>query len=167
MPLYESQEDREAEHKISRFLEAKLKAKAIPTGDLAEFDLGLYRLDPESLDIRLFAVVEIKSRTEFARYDTYKIARYKFLGLLSFLARGLKAYIVVHERVTGDVYMAQVRRGIEIGVDRAWGRDDRPDDPTSKGETSVIDKQAFRLLGNIGSIVGGNKSGVGTERHHN
>lgn len=171
MPLYESQDDRELEFEISRFLEAKLKARAFPSGDLAEFDLGLFRIDPERLEVRLFAVAEIKSRTEFARYDTYKVARYKFLGLLSFLARGLRAYIVVHEKVSGDVWVAQVRKGIEIGVDKHWGRDDRPDDPTSKGETSVIDKKAFRLMGNLNEFkrlnVSADKRGVGTDQHHN
>jgi hypothetical protein len=45
--------------------------------------------------------------------------------------------------------VASVRKSIEIGVDRFWGRDDRPNDKTSKGETSIIRKDAFRLLGNV------------------
>lgn len=149
MPLYESQEDRETEHKIACFLESKLKVRAIPSDDLSGFDLGLYRVDSKTLEIKLFAVVEIKSRREFAKYDTYKIARYKFLNLLSFLSRGVRAYLVVHEDSTGDVWVASVRKSIEIGVDRFWGRDDRPNDRTSKGETSIIRKDAFRLLGNV------------------
>lgn len=148
MPLYESQTDREIEAEVALLLERKLKCRTIPSGDLAPFDLGLYRMDRD-LQISLFAVAEIKSRTEFAKYDTYKLARYKFQGLLSFLSKGLRAYIVVHERSTGNVYIATVRKSIEIGVDAFWGRDDRPFDQTSKGETSVITKEAFSLLGNI------------------